>query len=376
MVAGGTGEYRSPEGEEILASYAVVRGAMLGVMVERPKRDAFLAANRLTKRSSQAAILVIVIAALFSVFLASALTRRLMKLSEAAGRLEKGQFDVLLEAPSNDELGDLARSVNLAAHGLRERDEQLKSPYDQLLQSEKLAGFGKFSAGIAHEIKNPLTGIIGFSQIIARRLPDGDPSKKNIALVEREAKRCKTILDNLLKFTRKEGFNFEPVRVHAFVDDLVELMAPQVNLHHARVDVDLSATDDLIKGDRNQLQQVFMNLAMNALDAMEDSEDKRLWIATADAEPGFVEIRVSDNGTGIPESVLRKVFDPFFTTKEQGKGTGLGLSVSYGIITNHGGRISVRNRDEGGAEFRVLLPAASTEVRGEERRKAEVPANA
>lgn len=371
VAAAGTGEYVEAEGEVFLASYAAVREAGLGVLVERPKRDAFLAAARLTDRSTRAAIYVILLAGAFSVFLARALTRSLLDLSRAAARLERGDFSTRVDVRSRDELGDLAHSLNLAAKGLEERETQLKLAYEQLLQSEKLAGFGKFSAGIAHEIKNPLTGIIGFAQLLQRKLKDDDPSRRPLSLIEKEAKRCKTILDNLLKFTRKEGFQFGPVRLHAHIREMLDLISPQLGLNSVEAVLDLAASEDLIRGDANQLQQVFMNLSLNAVDAMEGVSERKLRVSTRAGEPGYVEIVFEDTGSGIPEHVLRKIFDPFFTTKEPGKGTGLGLSVSYGIVTHHGGRIRAQNRPQGGAEFVITLPIASAEVRRAERREGD-----
>jgi signal transduction histidine kinase len=174
-------------------------------------------------------------------------------------------------------------------------------------------------------------------------------------LIEKETKRCKTIIENLLRFARQERAALKPIHVNPVVDDAVAIIAHQMGMHKVELECDLSDDLPMIHGNANQLQQVLMNLIMNAQQAME-GEPGDVRVSTGLSASGHVEIRVSDTGPGMSEEIREKLFEPFFTTKPGGKGTGLGLSVSFGIIKDHGGEIDVESVQGQGSSFTITLP--------------------
>jgi signal transduction histidine kinase len=346
-------------GEPYLVSFAAVGNGSLSVVVERPKSDAYLAAAELRKRSVRAATVIIVVAVVLSILLSRALTVRLLALSAAAKRLEQGDLNVQVDCrTSHDELGDLGRTFNMAAKGLKEREQQLKDTYEELIQSEKLASIGRMSAGIVHEIKNPLTAILTYAELASMEVPEGDRLAKRLQTIASETMRCKDILDGLLSMSRKKVSDLVPVALHEVIRKVTEVTAAQLRVSRVELKLSLQAQDDTIVGDDNQLSQVFMNLVLNAIDAMENSDIKRLTVASEKADNERIVVRIRDTGHGMPRAVQERVFDPFFTTKGSGKGTGLGLSVTYGIMSEHSGHIRVVSEPDQGTEFILSFPLA------------------
>jgi len=252
---------------------------------------------------------------------------------------------------------DLERQVE-------ERTAALQAAQDQLVRSEKLSSLGKLSASIAHEINNPLAGILTFAKLVSRTLEDGPPDeaqraaiRRNLSLVEREAQRCSAIVRNLLDFARERPSALRPTDANAAIDEALSLVANQVAIQGVALERALTPVPAVL-ADFGQLRQAFVNVAMNACEAM--GRGGKLSIASRGVGGG-VEIAFSDTGPGIPPERLRKIFDPFFTTKE--KGTGLGLSVVYGIVERHGGRIDVESRVGEGTTFTFLLPAAADDAK-------------
>jgi signal transduction histidine kinase len=276
------------------------------------------------------------------------------RLSDATHTIAKGTFDVQIDVASQDEIGALAQSFNHMASGLKERDEALDVAQSQLIQSEKMAAFGQLGAGIAHEVKNPLAGILGCTQVA---LLDAEPNSMlegNLQMIEKETSRCADIINNLMKFARQEKAKLEPTQVNSVVADAIAIINHQLQMHQVKVIQDLDQQLDEIQGNSNQLQQVLMNLMINAQQAMEG--DRGSVTVTTRQFDDAVEIRVRDDGPGIPAETLPKLFEPFFTTKATGKGTGLGLSVTYGIIQDHNGEITVESAVGNGTEFVIRLP--------------------
>jgi signal transduction histidine kinase len=178
----------------------------------------------------------------------------------------------------------------------------------------------------------------------------------NLKIIEKETKRCKTIIDNLLKFTRQEVVDRKPIEVNGVIEDTSALVEHQLGMHQIRLEKSLAEGLLPILGNANQLQQVLLNIILNAVQAMEGKPGVvRLETETLDG--GWIEVRVRDTGPGIPKEIQSRLFDPFFTTKPAGKGTGLGLSVSYGIVRDHEGEIRVESEPGEGALFRIRLPA-------------------
>jgi two-component system NtrC family sensor kinase len=236
---------------------------------------------------------------------------------------------------------------------VEERTRELEETQAQLVQSEKLASIGQLAAGVAHEINNPLGVILGFSQVIMKRLPEDDPLRKPLSSIEREGLRCKKIIQGLLDFSRRSPQTLQPVNLNDVVEAACALSEYQISLDNIDTIKGYAPNLPKILADANQLQQVFTNLVINAYHAMPQGGTLRIVTRGAGDK---VQAIISDTGVGIPPENLKSIFDPFFTTKEVGKGTGLGLSISHGIIKSHGGDIKVDSQMEVGTTFIVTLP--------------------
>jgi len=224
---------------------------------------------------------------------------------------------------------------------------------EQLQQSDKLSSIGLLAAGVAHEVNTPLTGISSYSQMLMQQTPENDPRHQLLEKIYRQTSRASSIVNNLLNFSRVSDARFAPVDLNRVIDDTIQLLEAQ--LRNTNIEVNRRYDDQLppAPGNAPKLQQVFMNLILNARDAM--PEGGQLEIATT-ADEESIRIRFSDNGIGISAENLSRIFDPFFTTKQIGKGTGLGLAVSYGIIQDHGGHIVVESNPGQGTVFLINLP--------------------
>ncbi len=225
----------------------------------------------------------------------------------------------------------------------------------QLASAEKLAAIGRLAGGVAHEINNPLGGILAFAQILQREDVTPEERRDYLGEIERSALRCKAIVESLLRFSRQAPqIKRRVLSLNDVVRDAVRLTGQkQTARADVRVRLDLEADLPPVLGDANQLLQVVVNLIGNAFDSVVGAGE--IEIATAGCE-GNVNLRIADSGSGIASEHMPSLFDPFFTTKEEGKGAGLGLAVSYAIVQEHGGRITAQNRSTGGAEFLVTLP--------------------
>lgn len=231
----------------------------------------------------------------------------------------------------------------------------------QLVQSGKLAAIGEMAAGIAHELNNPLTAILGNTQLLLRTMKD-ERSYKLLSDIYSCGKRCKTIIQNLLTFSRQDEYMFEECSINEAVEQVLGFIGDQIQKQNITIQKQLDDSLELIEGNIQQIGQIILNLLINAKDALEEIEDgkKTITIETklvTEAEKRWVVLCVKDNGKGISEQHLQEIFHPFFTTKRPGKGTGLGLSVSLGIAQAHGGTIEVSSELGKGSEFRLKLPA-------------------
>jgi signal transduction histidine kinase len=237
--------------------------------------------------------------------------------------------------------------------------DDLKRFQAQMVQNEKLVSIGQLAAGAAHEINNPLTGILGYSDLLADDTNLSERQRASAEKIRTLARRIKTLVTSLLSFARR----VPPEKGRLDLNQVIEtaLNLNNLNLRDKKIEVEILPDPDLpaVHGDGNQLLQVCFNLMSNAVDALQEVGGGKLTIRT-DHDPGKVIVEFSDTGPGI--SSPQQVFDPFFTTKPVGKGTGLGLSICYGIVQEHGGKISCCNRPEGGAAFTVEFPLASSEV--------------
>jgi signal transduction histidine kinase len=226
---------------------------------------------------------------------------------------------------------------------------------EQLIVTDRLASIGELSSGIAHELNNPLTSVIGFSQL----LMEGDVPenmRENLATIYDEAQRAAVIVKNLLTFARKHAPVKQMSQVNTVVEGVLKLRSYEQKVNNIEVEKHLAVNLPEIMMDSFQMQQVFLNIIINAEFAMLEAHQKGKLTVTTEVANNMVKISFADDGPGISEANLKRIFDPFFTTKEVGKGTGLGLSICHGIVTEHGGQIYVKSEIGQGATFIVELP--------------------
>jgi len=267
-------------------------------------------------------------------------------------------------------LADRDRSQLLARS--EQSIENLKRLQAQIVQSEKLVSLGQLAAGAAHEINNPLAAILGFSDLLADDPTVPDKARATASKIRDQARRTKTLVGNLLSFARQVPAERTLLDINTVVNNAVQLRALDLRSGITRVELQLESVLPGVRGDGNQLMQVFFNIISNALEAMEAAKGGVLTIKTI-RDRGNVVILFSDTGPGLKDP--QRVFDPFYTTKPVGKGTGLGLSICYGIVQEHGGKILSYNRQEGGAVFRVELPAILAALPAKELQLSTTSAN-
>jgi PAS domain S-box-containing protein len=253
-------------------------------------------------------------------------------------------------SPLFNEKGEVSGSVIVA------RDvTQQKRMEEQLILTDRLASIGELSSGIAHELNNPLTSVIGFSQLLIQgNVPDN--IKEDLSIIYSEAQRAAVIVKNLLTFARKHAPVTQLSQINIVIEDVLRLRSYEQRVNNIEVEKHLAAALPEIMMDPFQIQQVFLNIIVNAEFAMLEAHQRGKLVITTEKSDGVVKITFADDGPGITEANLKRIFNPFFTTKEVGKGTGLGLSICHGIITEHGGKIYVRSVNGQGAAFIVELP--------------------
>lgn len=318
-------------------------------------------------------ILIFLIIALLGALISLALAYLLSRgISGSIGRLvtvskevARGNLDAKVEIESNDELQQLADSFNAMASALKERDEQLKAfAQNKIRESERLAMIGQLAAGVAHELNNPLQGIVAYSHLLLEKVPDDDPMRGSLEKIVTQADRSKDIIRGLLDFSRQTKPEKMPANINHILLECVSLVEKQPLFHNIEIEKDFVGNLPLISVDPSQIQQVFMNMIINAAEAMEGSG--RLTVETRfDPLDNSVDVMFTDTGQGIKEEDMQRLFDPFFTTKEVGHGTGLGLAISYGIVRKHGGTIAVESEVDKGTTFIISLPVTA-EVRIQE----------
>ncbi len=225
----------------------------------------------------------------------------------------------------------------------------------QLQRADRLASLGQISTGIAHEINNPLGVMLGYTQLLLRDQSPGSQAHDDLKTIEKHARHCKTIVEDLLKFARSTQTKKSSIDMNETVDQVISLLAHQFELDNITLIRESDRNVPSLVADGEKLKQVFMNLLMNARQSI--TGKGQITVRTSHmASEDQVSIEITDSGCGIPPEIIEKIFDPFFTTKPVGEGTGLGLSVSYGIVQDHNGRIEVSSSPERGTTFTVSLP--------------------
>jgi PAS domain S-box-containing protein len=266
--------------------------------------------------------------------------------------------------PTLDKQGNLTgyRGVDKDITERKHAEKEKERLQARLLQTDKMAAVGQLAAGVAHEINNPLGIILGFAQGAVKRVKEGDPLTLPLKTIEREAVRCKDLVQNLLMFSRaQKSEQQEFIDLDSIVVSALALVEAQTKTRNVELVSKLEAGLPKICADKTQIQQVIINLANNAIDAMPGGGKLTVKTLLSDKWPGHVGIQVRDTGTGIPKQLEKKIFEPFFTTKEIGKGTGLGLSMVYEIVNKHGGTIQLESEEGKGAAFTIFLPVKPAE---------------
>lgn len=302
------------------------------------------------------------------------ITRPIGEMVAATHNIIAGRFDQEVHSDSPTEIALLAESFNAMLHSLRQmrgdleewgrtleekvrqRTEELVAMQARVAQSERLASIGMLAAGVAHEINNPLGGILALTGLTVEDMRGDDPNRENLEEVIRQTERCRDIVKGLLAFSRQSKSNIQLLDLNTVIEDTLFLVTRQALFLNITLVRNLAPELPRVLADGSQCQQVFMNILMNAVQAMD--ERGTITIVTRCASPKSVEVAISDTGQGIPPEQIDRIFDPFFTTKASGKGTGLGLSIAYGIVTTHHGTISVASEVGKGSTFTVRLPIA------------------
>jgi two-component system NtrC family sensor kinase len=272
----------------------------------------------------------------------------------ATRKVAAGDLHYKIALAKRDEIGMLADSFN-------EMTQKLSEAQRQVYQSQKLAAVGQLAAGVAHEINNPLTGVLSYSSFLLKRAEDKPEFKADLEVIVRETKRCRGIVKGLLDFSRQSPPEMHENDLNEIAERAVRIVQAQLDEHHIRLDMNLRSGLPKIQADANQIQQVLVNLLLNANDAVGESggtismSTNFADTSSTPVQDRALEVMVSDTGCGIPAADIQKIFDPFFSTKGP-KGTGLGLAVAWGIIGKHNGRIEVESEVGKGTTFRVFLP--------------------
>ena len=301
------------------------------------------------------------VAFIVSWFLARGILKPIKNLVFASQELAKGNLEHQIKIKSKDEIGELGKTFNRMVFSLKERDEQLKeNTQQQIMKSERLASLGTLAAGVAHEINNPLGTISMYSQMTFDELGKDDEScRENLEVVIKQTNKAARIVKNLLEFARQSEPEMRMLNINEVLKQSIAITAHAAELQNIKMAINLNSELPDIEGDGDKLQQVFVNMIINAIHAMPDGGELTIDALLA-KDDNFVEIEISDTGCGIPGENIKKLFDPFFSTKETGEGTGLGLSVSLGIVQRHNGFIDVRSKVGEGSTFTIKLPIRKT----------------
>ncbi len=293
------------------------------------------------------AFLAVMIGGLMSIVIFRSISRPLSLLQEGARIIGEGKLDYQIPVTAQDEIGKLAQSFNTMVNDLR--NMQL-----QIIQMDRMSSIGQLAGGVAHEINNPLTGVLGQAQLLLEKLPADHACRKPVERIESAAQRCRRIVRALLDFAREKNYNFNACDAEKMLEETLDFTKTEMDSKNINLLKDIAPGMPPVRASFGHIQQVFLNIVTNAIQAI----PKGGTIEVSAAQKGdVVEIRFKDNGMGIKKENLNHVFDPFFTTKDIGQGTGLGLTISYGIIQRHQGEIAAESEGEGkGATFVIRLP--------------------
>lgn len=303
-------------------------------------------------------IIIVSISAIASLLLLFFYTRKLLKPMDNIMTMSKkiiaGDLTARCNIHSSGEMGILCKTFNRMAEAIEQREKELKRiTQQQIFQSEKLASIGRLSAGIAHEINNPLTGVLTFAHLLKQKKNNTEEDINDLDVIIKETTRVREIVKGLLDFARQTPFKKEFLNINDILHQILKLIKNQKEFRSIVIEENYSKNIPDFYGDKNLLQQVFLNIILNAGEAITNIGTIKI---VTSIEQNHIVISINDTGCGIKKENLNKIFDPFYTTKPAGKGTGLGLSISYGIIQQHGGYIECESEEGKGTTFNIFLP--------------------
>ncbi len=303
----------------------------------------------------------VLVAIIVSYFIARWILVPIFKLIDASKAVAGGDLNTKVEISTRDELEYLAESFNAMALALRKRDDQLKEFATQrIMASERLALIGQLSANVAHELNNPLTGIVTYSHLILEDTAQDDPKKKSLEKIVGQATRCRDIIRGLLDFSRQRKPDKALSNINTVMEQCLSFIENQALFLNIHLTKNFQEDLPMMVLDASQIERVIMNMIINAAEAMDGEGDLILTTRSIQGD-AFVELEFRDTGPGISEENIEKIFDPFFTTKDVGHGTGLGLAISFGVVKAHNGIITVNSEPGQGTTFIVRLPVMVTE---------------
>jgi two-component system NtrC family sensor kinase len=308
------------------------------------------------------ALIGVLVSTVLSYLLSRSISGPIKKLVLASKEVASGNLDTKVEITTTDELGKLAYTFNKMALSLRERDDKLKEfTRSKIMESERLALIGQLAANVAHELNNPLTGIITYSHLLLEQTKAEDPTKDFLQKIVNQADRCKEIIKGLLDFSRQKKPDITLCDVNSVLMDCISLVENQALFHNIQIQSSLNIDLPRVVIDPSQIERVFMNMIINAAEAIEGNGQLEI-VSRFDRDKDCIEIEFTDTGLGIEKENLEKIFDPFFTTKDTGHG--LGLAICYGIIKEHKGTILVESEVGKGTTFNIRLPVSLGEESG------------
>lgn len=304
----------------------------------------------------------VVVAILLALLTSRGISSSIKNLVTASKQLADGNLEAKVNRVSNDELGDLADTFNIMATALKDRDEKLKEyAKKKIMESERLALIGQLSANVAHELNNPLQGIVTYSYLLLEDETCNMEARSNLQKIAVQANRCRDIIRGLLDFSRQKKPDKTLCSINTMLQGCISLIEKQALFQNIKIVWKLDENLPKVVLDPSQVERVFLNLIINAAEAM-DGNGKLTLTTRYYPRKKIVEIKVEDTGHGISEENINKIFDPFFTTKETGHGVGLGLAISYGIVKEHNGNLYVESELEKGTTFTVSFPVTPSDI--------------
>jgi len=333
---------------------------VLDVQMSLATVDADIARSR-RQTMLASAILVISVLCVTGFLIFTLIRAPVNKLTEGTRAIAQGNLDYTIPLQRKDEIGELANSFNTMTQELKKAREELSRIQNHMIQMEKMASLGKLSATVAHELNNPLSGILTYARLVKRRLGSQNLTEEklssiqdDLSMIAEETTRCGNVVKNLLLFSKREIEEFAVIDLHEILDRCIQLLEHHLDLNNIQLVKTYKSKNSECMCDKNQIQQAYLAIMMNSIEAM--PEGGTLTIKTKDnprKKTSVVEIQ--DSGIGIPSEDIPRIFEPFFTTKKEGKGVGLGLSVVYGILEAHNAEIDVKSKVGQGSTFIVEL---------------------